>query len=112
MIDSSVRNLGKFEYDKQNCLQHHKTQVWMKNLKRGLSLSFPLHKNRNQSITKKFPIKTLLKTIDSSVKSLGEVEYDTQISLRYQETHVRQLVVNHVKVPKIHWSPFGRNFAI
>ena len=72
MIDSSVRNLRKFEHDKQNCLQHHKTKVWLKNLKRGLSLSLPLHKNRNQSITKNFPIKTLLKTIDSSVKSLGK----------------------------------------
>ena len=76
MIDSSVRNLGKFEFDKQNCLQHHKTQVWLKNLKRGLSLSLPLHKNRNQSITKKFPIKTLFKTINFSVKSYEEVEYD------------------------------------
>ena len=30
----------------------------------------------NQSITKKFPIETLLKRIDYSVRNIGEVEYD------------------------------------
>ena len=66
----------------------------------------------NRSTTKYFPIETIPETTYSTIRNLEEVEYDTQISLRYQETHVRQLVVNHVKVPKIHWSPFGRNFAI
>ena len=32
----------------------------------------------NRSITKKFPIETLLETIDSSVINPGEVEYDKQ----------------------------------
>jgi hypothetical protein len=26
--DSSIKNLGQVEYDKQNWLQHQKTQVW------------------------------------------------------------------------------------
>ena len=29
MIDSSVRSRGEVEYDKQNCLQHQKTRVWL-----------------------------------------------------------------------------------
>ena len=33
MIDSSVRNLGEAEYNKQNWLQRRKTQAWPKNLK-------------------------------------------------------------------------------
>ena len=37
-------------------------------------LVLPLHINR--SITKKFLIETIPEMIDSSVKSLGEVEYD------------------------------------
>ena len=37
-------------------------------------LLLPLYVNR--SITKKFLIETILEMIDSSVKSLGEVEYD------------------------------------
>ena len=32
----------------------------------------------NQSLTKKFPIETLLEMIDSSVLSLGEFNYDHQ----------------------------------
>ena len=76
MIDSSVKNLEEVDYNIQNRLQHHKIQVWLKNLKGGLSLSLPLHKNRNQSITKKFPIKTLLETIDYCVITLEKVEYD------------------------------------
>ena len=59
-----------------------------------VSLSFPLHKNRNQSITKKFPIKTLLKTIDSSVVNSGEVEYDKQNRLQRQKT---QVLLNNAK---------------
>jgi len=39
-----------------------------------------------RSVTKKFPIKILLKTIDSSVINLGEVEYDNQNYLERQKT--------------------------
>ena len=42
----------------------------------------------NQSLTKKFPIETLLKIMDSSVKSLGEVEYDKQNRLKLQKIQV------------------------
>ena len=38
--------------------------------------------------TKNFPIKTLLEMIDSSVKSLGDVEYDKQNCLQHQEIRV------------------------
>ncbi len=37
----------------------------------------------NRSISKKFPIKTLLEMIDSSERSLGEVEYDKQNWLQH-----------------------------
>ena len=37
-------------------------------------LVLPLYINR--SITKKFPIKHVFKTIDYSIKNLGEVEYN------------------------------------
>ena len=40
--------------------------------------------------TKKFPTKTLLKMIDSSVKTLEEVEYDNRNSLQHQKIQVRQ----------------------
>ena len=43
----------------------------------------------NRSITKKFSIKELSEMIDSSVKSLEEVEYDNQNSLRHQKTPVQ-----------------------
>ena len=33
MMDSSVKNLGEFEYDKQNRLQRQKTQVSPNNVK-------------------------------------------------------------------------------
>ena len=49
-------------------------------------LLMTLHINR--SITKYFPIETLLKMIDSSVKSPGEFEYDYQNCLRHQKTQV------------------------
>ncbi len=58
-----------------------KTQVWLKN-RSEVYLPLPLH--INQSITKKFPIDTLLETIDSSVRSLGEVEYDKHNRVQHQ----------------------------
>ena len=41
------------------------------------------------SVTKKFLIETLLKMIDSSVRNLGEVEYDKQNWMQHQKTPVR-----------------------
>ena len=43
----------------------------------------------NHIATKTFPTKTLSKMIDSSVKNLGEVEYDNQNSLQHQKIQVR-----------------------
>ena len=43
----------------------------------------------NPVATKKFPTKTLLKMIDSSVKNVGEAEYDIQNSLQHQKIQVR-----------------------
>ena len=86
MKDSNVRSHGEVEYDKQNCLQHQKSQVWLKN-RSEVYLLLPLHINR--SITKKFPIETLLEMIDSSVRSFAEVEYNNQSSLQHQKIQVR-----------------------
>jgi hypothetical protein len=36
MMDSSIENHGKVEYDKQNCLQHQNPSAWTKNSKCGL----------------------------------------------------------------------------
>ena len=85
MIDSNVRNLGEVDYDKQNRLKLQKTQVWLKNLKE-VYLLLPLFVNR--SITKKFPIETLLEMMDYSVKNLGEVEYDKQSRLQHKKNQV------------------------
>ena len=68
-VDSSVRNPGEVEYDKQNRLQRQKSQAWPKNWCEGhLQLSLFI----NRSVTKKFPIETLSEMIDSSVRSLGK----------------------------------------
>jgi len=71
MIDSSVISYGEVEYDNQNCLQHQKTPVCPKS-RSEFYLILTLYINR--SVTKKFPIETRLEIIDSSVRSLGEVE--------------------------------------
>ena len=47
------------------------------------TLLLPLYINR--SITKKLPTKHFLKTIDTSVKNPGKVEYDKQNWLRHQK---------------------------
>ncbi len=63
IINSSVSSHGEFEYDKQNWLQHQITLVRRKIWSDGyLLLSLYI----NRSITKKFPIKTLLEMIDST----------------------------------------------
>ena len=85
-VDSSVRNPGEVEYDKQNWLQHQKTQAWPKNSKCGQPPINLLSLFVNRSITKKFPIETLLETVDSSVKNLGN---DNQNCLQHQKTPVR-----------------------
>ncbi len=71
MIVSSIKNPGEVEYDKRNWPQHPETSVFRK-IRSEVYLLLPLYINR--SITKKFPIKKLLGIMDSSVKSLGEVE--------------------------------------
>ena len=82
-IDSSVKSLEQVEYGTQNCLQHQKIPVRPKSRS---EVYLPLALYINRSVTKKFPIKILLKTIDSSVKSLGKVEYDNQNYLERQKT--------------------------
>ena len=86
MMDSSTKNLGEFEYDNKNCHRHQKTQVWLKNSKRGLP---PLATVRKSVHNKNFPIGTLLERIDSSVRSSGEFEYDKQNCLQHQKTTAR-----------------------
>jgi hypothetical protein len=73
MIDSSERSLGKVEYDKQNWLQYRETRVRMK-IQTEVHLPLLLFKNLNQSIPKKFPIKTISERTDSSIKNLGQDE--------------------------------------
>ena len=92
MMDSSVKNLEEFEYDKHNWLYRQKTQVRPKRRSEGYLL-LPLY--INQSVTKIFPIETLLEMIDSSVKNLGEVEYDKQNWIQ----HFRAYVDNMRYVP-------------
>ena len=108
MMDSSVKNLEEFEYDKHNWLYRQKTQVRPKRRSEGYLL-LPLY--INQSVTKIFPIETLLEMIDSSIKDLGKVEYDKQNWLQHHKTQVQSLVMNHNNVRKIHWSHLKRNFA-
>ena len=84
-MDSSVKNLGEVEYDNQNCLKYKEKPVRRK-IRREVNVLILLYISR--SITKKFLIETLLKMMDSSVESLGEVEYDVKIWLRYQEIQI------------------------
>ena len=88
MIDSSVRNTGEVEYNKQNRLQHQETQAWRKKSNWGLPLVATVRFQLNRSITKKFPIETTPERTDSSIRNLGEVEYDKQNWLQH---HVAKL---------------------
>ncbi len=81
IMDSSTKNLGEVEYEKKYCLQREKIQSGRKIRSDGY-LQLPLFKNR--SITKKFPIKTFLKMMDSSIENHGKVEYDKQNCLQHQ----------------------------
>ena len=62
-----------------------KTPVRPKSLKCGPPLIL-LSRYINRSTTKKFPIGTLLEKTDSSIKNLGEVEYDKQNRLKLQNS--------------------------
>jgi hypothetical protein len=70
----------------------------------------------NRSISKKFPIKTLLEMIDSSERSLGEVEYDKQNWLQYRETRVRLKIQTEVHLLLLLFKnlkqPIPKNFPI
>ena len=74
MMDSNVKCLGEVEYDNQNWLRHQTTPVQPKNSSEDYLLLL-LYINR--PTTEKLPTKRILKTIDSSVRNTGEVEYDT-----------------------------------
>jgi len=74
MIDSSIKNPGESEYDIQNWLKRQKNQFLQKNSKWGLRPLATVHKSVHN---KKFPIETLWKMMNSNVKNLGELEYDT-----------------------------------
>ena len=69
MIDSSVKSPEEFEYDYQ------KTQVWPENSKWGSPPFATVHKSVHK---KKFLIEVLMEMIDSSIRNLGEVEYDNK----------------------------------
>ena len=73
MMDSSVKSLGKVEYDNQNCLKDKKNPVCRK-IQSEVYVLLLLYINR--SITIKFLIETPLKMIESSVRNLGKVKYD------------------------------------
>ena len=105
-IDSSVRNLGEVEYDKQNWLQHQKPQVWTNNSKWGLPPIATVHKSVHNKIFPNWNNSRPERT-DSSIRNLGEVKYDEQNWLQHHETQV----VNHGKVRKTHWSHLECNFA-
>ena len=86
--DSSIKNLGEVEYDKQSRLKLRNPQAWPKWYSKWGLPPFPLYINR--SITKDFPIETVLKRTDSSVRNLEEVEYGKQNWLQHQKNLVRR----------------------
>jgi hypothetical protein len=90
-IDCSVRSPREFEYGNQIATDIKKPKSGWK-IRSEVYLQLPLYKNWNRSITKKFPIETLLELIDSSARSLGEVEYDNNNWLAQQKTPVRQKI--------------------
>ena len=85
MMDSSVKSLGKVEYDNQNCIKHKEKPVRRK-IRSEVYVLMLLY--MNWSITKYFPIETLLKMIDSSVRSPGDVE-----SLTFTSVLIRNFFV-------------------
>ena len=95
MINSSVKNLGKVEYDNQNCLKHQKNPVCRK-VRSEVYVLLLLYINR--SITKKFPTETLLEMIDSSIKNPGGIEYDNQNCLKQEKNPVCRKVRSEVYI--------------
>ena len=71
VMNSSVKSHGEAEYEIQICLRYQEFQVWPK-FRSEVYLFLLLYINR--SITKKYQTEKLLKMMDSSVRSLGEVE--------------------------------------
>ena len=91
MANSSVKNPGKVEYDKQNCLQYQKTLAWPKSFILFVFSIVQLTIALVQKFVfneKMLPIKILLEMIDSSIKNCGEVEYDKQNCLQLQKIEV------------------------
>ena len=82
IIDSSIKNLGELEYDKLQCQRNiisaEKIEVRITHKSTVPKL---IHK-------KTFSAKKLLKTIDSSIKNLGKLEFDTQNYLEQQKIKV------------------------
>ena len=107
MVDSSVKNHGEAEYDIQNCLRNQEIQVWPK-FRSEVYLFLLLYINRYT--TKKFPIEILLEMMDSSVRSLGEVEYDDQNCLKHQKNPVRRKFRNGLRpLATVHKSVHNKN---
>ena len=77
VIVPSIKNLGEFEYGKQNCHRHQKTQVWLKNSKWGLPPVTTVQKLKSVH-NKNFPTETLLKTIVSKIKNRGKLNILTE----------------------------------
>ncbi len=71
-----------------------KTSYNIKKLKFGWKMGselyhlLPLYKIRNESISKKFPIKTISERTDSSIKNLGQVE-----SIIFKSVSIRNVFV-------------------
>ena len=94
--DSSIRNLGEVEYDKQSKLQRQKNQARPKKRNEGhLLLSMYI----NRFITKNFLIEILTEMINSSARSHGEVKYNKQNCLQHQKNPVRLKSRSEVYLP-------------
>ena len=73
MMDSNVITFEKSKMMSKIAYDIKKPQFGRK-IRSEVNLQIPLHINR--SMTKYFPIKTYMEIMDSSVKNLGEAEYD------------------------------------
>jgi hypothetical protein len=77
MIHSSITSLRKHDYDHQNYLWRQKLGQYGTKIRRW---------DKNRSITKKFPIKLVFQMMDSSIKNIGEFQYDKWNCLWHQKT--------------------------
>ncbi len=98
-IDSSVKNLGEIEYDKQNYLRQWQIGIRPQN---SQCTCVTVTVSGNLFATKKFPIKILLEMIVSSRKQLGEAEYDKQIHPQYDILQVSEIL------KKLNFQKFGK----